>query len=279
MATTKQLLKILEEAKTLKLITQSLGEMSAIRLRRIRNGVEKNRLFFEDISKVYHSVKLYAAHTKIPLPAKNGKTISVILTTNEHFSGDLNSNLIDYYLTQTSKFTTDRLVIGQSGINYFKVNYSKDYLKLVCKNDLPTYEELKSISGLISRYQRVLVFHTFARTMLSQIPTVKDITESAYLDESQPNNLEYIFEPEIAKVALFFDTQINILLLEQTFFEAELARIAARLIVMSQGERSADKYLKEQTQAFISAKNALSNANIIESLIPQFKLRSMLNYE
>lgn len=278
MATAKQLLKTVEEARTLKLITQSLGEMSAIRLRRIRSGVEKNRLFFEDIAKVYHSVKLYATQKRIPLPLKNNKTVSIVLTTNEHFSGDLSNNLIDYYLNQTNSFPTDRLIIGQSGINYFKTNFNGDYQILVCQNDLPTYEELKEISKIINSYQRVLVFHTFARTMLSQITVVKDITESSYVDESQSSTLQYIFEPEIEKIVNFFDTQINVLLLEQTFFEAELSRIAARLIVMSQGERSADSYLKEQTQLFINAKKSLNNAKIIESLIPQFKLR-ILGYE
>ncbi len=48
----------------------------------------------------------------------------------------------------------------------------------------------------------------------------------------------YIFEPELVELALFFETEVRRYLFARVFFEAELARTAARLFAMSTAERT-----------------------------------------
>lgn len=273
MATIKELNKLIEDGDSLRLISQALSEISALRLNKIRTSTEHNRSFFAEISKVYHMIKIIAAQKKIHLPSNN-KTISVLLTSNFKFTGFASNQLIRYFVKNSSLFATDRLVIGRSGNQALSiVANTLSFQPLNFKDDLPSYAELKTLANIIISYEKVLVFYTKFESMLSQNPAVTDIKESASQVETPVEELSYIFEPEIKKVLAFFDTQINILLLEQTFLESELSRVAIRLINMSQAEKKADQFLSEQQVKLGLAKKSVGNLRLLENLISQIKFR------
>lgn len=279
--TTKEINNLIEEAKSLKQITQAFTQISSSKLKRIRNGVERNRDFFKDLTGIYGLLNIISGQRKVAPTPKNGKTLSIVLTSNQRFYGKITSELIEFFLVQISKIRSDKIVIGKSGIEAVKsINYALGYTPLVLKGDFPTNEELIALSKIINTYSRVLVFYPEFRSVLVQKPTIADITQSQQeankkIEASkelitQMNS--FIIEPELKIIIDFFDNQIKILLLEAAFLEAELARTASRLISMDNAQNEADKYLSTQEQLLLNAQRSIQNARILETVAAMKKL-------
>lgn len=276
MQSLKQLEQYIRDGESLDLLTRSLGELASAKLQRIRGDVAKNRQFFAEISKVYKMVKIVAAQRNIPNPKKVNRSVSVMLTANYRFYGDIYEKLVGYFLDHTRGVDTDRIIIGKTGIEQVKLsNYQQRYHGLIFKGDLPSYDELKFLAKTLLPYKRVLLFYSRSKTILSQVPETADITASPLSGEVPKQPIYFIFEPEIPKILDFFDTQITVLLLEQTFFEAELSRLSARLIAMSQAQDNSKAYLKRQRGLFSSVKKSINNIRLLETLMPEIAWRNL----
>jgi len=270
--TVKEINGLIIEARSLKEITQVFTQIASSKLKRIRAGVERNRLFFEDLSLLFEVINSIALKMKITLPPKNGKTLTILLTSNERFYGKIASELIEFYIVQTSKIHSDRVVVGKSGIETLKsMNYVFKYEPLLFKSDFPTNRELLVLGETIKNYSKVLIFHPKFESVLVQVPVISDITHSQEqigikekAAKIATEYVNYIVEPEIGIMAQFFDSQIKTLLLETTFLESELARTASRLISMDRAQNEAEKYLNEKRGLLLNAKRSIANARILE---------------
>lgn len=273
--TTKQIKELIEQAQSLKQITQAFTQISSSKLKRIRAGVERNREFFRDLTNIYGLINIIRRKRKLPMPVKNGKTLSIMLTSNERFYGHVTSDLIEFFLVQISKINADKIVIGRSGVEALKsMGYALTYTPMILKSDFPTNEEFVKLSEIVNQYSKVLVFHSQFESVLVQKPVISDITQSEQevSDRTsmskelieQYNN--YIVEPEIKIIAEFFDSQIKVLILESTFLESELARTASRLITMDSAQNEASKFLSVQELALLNAQRSIQNARILETI-------------
>ncbi len=272
MSSTKALNQLIEDGQSLKLITQSLGEIAAVRLSRIKTNVERNRAFYKEITAIYYMVKLIAQQNRLSSP-NNNKTISVLLTSNSQFAGKINSELSRYFIKNSSQLATDRIVVGKTGQINMQGVQELPFKPLVFSEDLPSYQELKTLADAIKGYKRVLIYYSKMESMLLQKPAVIDITATAENIKAEAQQLSYIFEPQILVVLAFFDTQINILLLEQTLLESELSRVVNRLVSMSDAEDKADNFLNQQEQLLAVAKRSSYNLRVLETLISQINFR------
>lgn len=273
--TTKQIKELIDQAMSLKQITQAFTQISSSKLKRIRTGVERNRDFFRDLSNIYGLINIIRKRRKIPIPAKNGKTLAIMLTSNERFYGHVTSDLIEFFLVQISKIRADKIIIGKSGVEALKsINYALAYTPVLLKTDFPDNGEFLQLSQVVNQYSKVLVFHSQFESVLVQKPIISDITQSEQeiSDRTsiskdlidQYNN--YIVEPEIKTIAEFFDNQIKVLILESTFLESELARTASRLITMDSAQNEAEKFLSTQELALLTAQKSIQNSRILETI-------------
>lgn len=281
--TLRQINQTLEEGLSLKLITQAYAEISAIKLKRIRAGIEANRQFFNEIAGLFRTLKQVALrHHQLEdimkkLVTKNSRTIALLITSNYRFYGDINSMVINQFLLASPKFATDRIVLGKMGIEYLTATeYQYPFTQTVLSSDLPTEAELKNLVETVKNYQQVLVFHSKFKTVLQQIPQVTDVTQTAnvMLPPSNPLSsqvdknaepLDFILEPEIDKMLQFFDSQIITLLLETTFLEAELSRTASRMISMDAAQTNANKFILDQRKLLQSAKRNVADARLLDT--------------
>lgn len=284
--TIKQIDTILEEGNSLKQIAQAYSEIANLKIKRIRGEVERNRVFFEEISQVFGLIKRLAVKQKISI-IKPKKTISLILTSNQHFSGSINADLIDFYILNTQKIATDRIILGKAAIEYFKTTkIFNNYQEILLAKDQPDSKELINLVNIIRNYNQVLVIYSSMKSLLVQIPCIADITASSAedprnnpgLDKDKPglNNsgdLKFIFEPELSKILQFFDSQIITLLLEGTFLESELSRTAARFISMDSAETEANKFIKEYEKDKAYVKRNLNNNTILENFASMAAVR------
>lgn len=272
--TIKEIDKTLEVGDSLKTIAQAYSEIANLKIKRIRGDVERNRLFFEEISKLFGIIKTLAIQKKSNI-VKPKKTISLLLSSNQHFSGSINADLIDFYILNTQKITTDRIILGKAAIEYFKTTkIFNNYQEILLTKDQPTAEELINLVNIIKDYNQVLVVYSTMRSLMIQVPHISDITSLSLATNQQGQpDIRFIFEPELPKILQFFDSQILTLLLEGTFLESELSRTAARFISMDTAETEANKFINEFEKLKAYVKRNLDNNKILENYASMAAMR------
>ncbi|MDO8638205.1 MAG: FoF1 ATP synthase subunit gamma [Candidatus Daviesbacteria bacterium] len=268
MPTTKQIKSQLEEAESLKMVASAYTEIAAQKLQKIRAGIERNRKFFSEINEITHIINVAAHQKHIMVPFKKSGTVSLIITSNHHFFGDIEDKLIKFYMMNTPKFPTDRILIGATAIKHFQaINYPHPFKTFILKEDLPTYQELKALTAEISHYSQISVYYSRMQSVVIQAPHVVDLVQKpleAYILK-KGEILSYIFEPELKKMLDFFDNQVVSLLLEQTFLESELARTASRLMSMDKAQINAGDILKTDQMLLSQSKKSEINMALLET--------------
>lgn len=267
--TIKQLIQTIDQAESLREISTAYTEIAANKLKQIRDIVEKNRNFLNELGVVYKVVKQIAKRRKL-LPKKNNKSVSLLITSNSHFFGNVNQDLTAYFVKAMREGQNDQIVIGKTGEEYLiSINYQLPYQQTILAHEYPQIGELDSLVGKIKDYSRIWVFYAKMRTVMSQIPTFEDITQTSYLKEGPEDERNtkklFIFEPELAKILDFFETQVMNLLLQQSFLESELSRTAARLVSMDQAQLNADKFILQQEILLNKARKSESNTRLLET--------------
>lgn len=268
MNSVKQIKEQLVDSFSLKMVAQAYTEISALKLGKIRAGIEKNRVFFQEISEVYHAINIEAAKKHLVLRPKKG-TVSILITSNQHFYGGLEKELVKFFIVNTTKFATDRIVIGSTATEFLKsFNYFNPYQQVILKNDLPSAEEIRSLVDKIINYEQIMIYYSRMHSILTQEPHVVDIVQKPpeYFLKTKATSFNYIFEPELEQILKFFENQVTLLLIEQTFLESELARAAARLTSMDAAQLSADEIIVKQKRELAQAKKSLDNINILENI-------------
>lgn len=282
--TIKEIDAALEEGESLKAIAQAYSEIANLKIKRIRAEVERNRVFFDDISKIYGIVKAFAIKKKVVV-AKPKKRLCILLTSNRRFYGAINTSLINYFIGSTRELPdVDKIILGKAGINYFKATkFLPNYQEVLLENDMPTNLELSNLVKICADYNQVLVFHAKLKSLLTQSATFTDVTAlsmymrnfylKAFNSKSGENFIRFIFEPELPRILKFFDNQVLTLLLEQTFLESELSRTASRFISMDQAESASINFLKEYETLKAYAERNTDNNKILENFATMLAVR------
>lgn len=296
--TIKEIQTTINQANALKQIASAYTEISSNKIKRIRNLVEKNRNFLDELSAVYKVLKK-RAETKNLLPKKNGKTISLLLSANEHFSGSINQDLTKYFVDKVRSQThsasqgsskegsgqADQVVIGKTAVEWLdSIKYQNPYTKIILKKGYPESSELDVLVRLVKDYSQIIVYYPRMKTVLLQIPTSEDITQTAYLSEMKVSEEDakklFIFEPEFTKILEYFESQVTNLLLQQAFLEGELSRTAARLVSMDESQSNADKVIKQNAIILDHAKKQTANGRLLETYASIILTKNTnLNYE
>ncbi len=276
--TIKEIDASLEEGQSLKQIAQAYSEIANLKIKRIRTETERNRVFFQEISRVYALIKKIAVKKKVNVE-KPKKTTSLVITSNYHFYGNINSDLLEYFVDFTRKLKTDYIILGKAAIDYFKASKRlSNYQEFLLKDDQPDSSELISLTSLLKGYNQALVFYSTMKSLLVQQPTVIDLTalyEASQPPKDQKSNMDFnfIFEPHLPKILEFFDSQITLLLLENTFLESELSRTASRFISMDKAETEANKFIKDYQRLKAYTKRGVTNNTILENFASMMAVR------
>lgn len=271
--TIKEIDDVIEEGDLLKQIAQVYSDMANLKIKRIRSNVERNRQFFEEISYVYGIVRAVASKKKVILQ-KSKNTVSLILTSNYRFYGKINATLLDFFTHTVKNIPSDILLIGKTGVDYFKNKPSLKIRAILLKSDYPSILELNNLAGMTKDYSRVLVFYTKMKSLLVQTPEVIDLSTIKLQEITQNQiDLSFIFEPQLSKILNFFDNQILTLILEEAFLESELSRAASRFISMDQAETAASKFIKEYQNLKAYTKRNFLNNQLLEAIASQSAVR------
>lgn len=267
----------IEEGIALRNIVSAYAEISAIKLKKIKNKIQQNKKFTKELSRVFHIVRRETIRRKIFPKIKFEGTAHIIITSNFPFYGTLERRLLRDYIKRANFLHPKlRIVIGKTGNQFLKsINFKLSFESFILKKDIPSLEELEYLTRRIRNFKNILVFYSVFDSLLIQMPTFTNITRPFLFSkeeekEEKEKRFCHIFEPEIEDMFYFFNTQIIQILLEETFLEAELSRTASRLVTMNEGEGKAENFIKEQTKILKMIQKNLINFRFLE-IFPSLK--------
>ncbi|MCL4390135.1 MAG: F0F1 ATP synthase subunit gamma [Patescibacteria group bacterium] len=257
----------LNEVESLELLAQVFTDIARSNLERIRAGIERNRTYVGEVAKVLHVVRVTAEAQGLSATRQKKVSASLLITSNKRlYYGDLDTKVAEFYIAHTA-YTgyVDRFVLGSVGADILKgSNYPFAYETIIFDQELPSAQELANLSQKLSGYQKVFVYYPRFVTVLSQLPSLVDITGLVSSVSSGEEDRYYIFEPEIGKILDFFEQQIIQMLLEQAFLEAQLARIGTQLTTMDQAAQNAAAVIKQQNELLTYTRKQYLNLQSLE---------------
>lgn len=282
----RQIKEEIDVVLTFYMISQAYEQISIMRMQRIRDSVLKTRNFLNKLLEVFVSVRR-SYHSRleerlkkkqnkgdISFLEKNGKNVSVLITTNTRMNGEIIRKVVNEYVEDIKQNDDDLVIVGKTGRQYFeqaRTGRKYDFFEFN-ENDInvPALREL--ILALLP-YKDVVVYFGQFETLLTQEPVKKklmgDISDMGGEEQSDP----YIFEPSPEKILQFYETQIFSSLVKQTINEAELARYASRIRAMEDAMQNIEKIEKGLKMQELRLKKLVNNKKQLEIM----SRMSMLN--
>lgn len=261
----KKVIREIETARSLKTLTQAYEEISVMKMQAIRGSVLSTRDFTDRLSSVFTDVRAsyraqilkLAAQKKIKdleqfsTFAKNGKTVSVLLSANTKLYGDIIVRVFRLFWASVRTDGSDIIVIGKLGKELVDQRADKKpYLYFeIPDTNLPA-DDLKPIVYQLANYEIVKVYFGRFANMVHQDPAMAIISgqpeKTASADE--PTKDYFLFEPKLEAVLRFFETQLFAGFFKQTVSEGQLARFASRITAMESALQNIDNRIKNLSE-------------------------------
>ncbi len=286
---TKQIKNEIEEVSSLLTLTEVYGEIAAARMKRIRENVLKSRNFLASIESIFQDcLKSYAQKLselvqagklkeggKITFLAHNGKSVAVLISANTPFYGDVIRKTFDKFMEDVRQNKdVEVTIIGRIGKNLF-VSKAPDHPFTYF--ELPDFgtdrAKLSEAIKHLVQYEVIRVYYGKYLTVVTQKPTVVEISAGTpILGRVEQPKTKFIFEPDVEKILMFFETQIFASLFDQAIKESQLAKFASRILAMDKAADNVRKALenlkvkKLKLTHIIENKKQLNNLSSILSL-------------
>jgi len=257
--------EIISEITTLisfKDIVESYEEIAALRMRKVKKSVLQNREFLSGLSDIYQRVmftyKSYIEQKRHDKERKrweplntNGKTVSVLLSSNTGLYGDIVRKTFDYFIENVRNSSTDLVICGRTGRQFYEAFAStlknREYQYFDLNDTGVDQDQLHKILDHILKYSNIIVYHGLYVSVLSQQPTGTFVTGKALETQSadKANELKCIIEPSVTEVTEYFEKQILSSIFEQSVYEASLSKFASRMVSLDiANENIADQIKK-----------------------------------
>lgn len=260
----------LDDLTTMRSITSALTESSAGRLKKIRDGFQRNIKLYQEISSIYHLVRISAFKIKAPpnmkTPKVELKTLSVAVTSNQRFYGNINSVIMRNFIEKIRKENSDLLVLGITGQSFMKISsFGRSFQTMTFQKDIPSIEESKMFIEKTVSYDSILLYYPKFVSLVNQTIGITDITQAAALEGGEQEEIKVLFEPELIKILEFFNSQVRRLLFLRVMLETDLSLTAARLLAMSAAEERSGDLIKEKQGEIRKNISTFINTKLLET--------------
>jgi len=282
---TKQLIKQdIDEFNNLENLMGVYEEIAAIRMKRVRGMVLKNRDFLEGITKIFQEVQIsykkqlgkLMKQKKITDPAKisviprNGKTAYLYISVNQGLYGSIVADTFGIVADAFEKQKADVFIIGSIGKALFENRFpTLPYTYFPMADDRIDHNQLKMLIQQLIPYDTVIGFYGVFQSVVSQKPTARAVSGMVSASETE-QKVPFFFEPDLEQVAIFFETEIFASLFEQILHESFLARYASRMISLTIATDTIEKKRKAADILYRNADHILINQkqlNLLSGLL------------
>lgn len=254
MVSKKDLEREIEEVSSLQELVEIYGEIASIRMKKIRDSVLSNRDFLESIKSIFqdtlsaYSEKLsqlairgkLKKGERVTFLSHNGKTVAVLISANTGFYGDVVQKTLKKFLDETEKEDVEITIIGRWGRLLFREARPRTPYTFF---ELPDYGmdrvKMAEVIKHLVQYEEIRVYYGQYKSVVTQVPSVSKISAGTVIsDEPVKAKVEYIFEPSIEDILMFFETEIFASLFDQSIREAQLAKFASRILAMDKAAQN-----------------------------------------
>jgi ATP synthase F1 gamma subunit len=234
--------------KTLGALVVAYEEIAAVRMQRIRSQVLGNRDFLSELSTIFAEVKssykrALIRYRIIQKNLKNGRRALVFISANTGLYGDLVSRIFRELEKDLSG--GEVVIVGQQGRRLFTEAYPKvPFTFFDLPDTLASPSLAQKITDFLLPFEEVVIYYGVFKNLITQNILATNITGGEEAPAPQKGSLKTIFEPDLYTVLSYFESEIFTSFLIQTLYEAQLARLSARIAVLSQTEDNLKKNLK-----------------------------------
>lgn len=233
----------IEVFRTFGAFTETHEAIAAFRIQHLRSSVVQTRMFLTEVSDLYNLVKsfyLMAAHQpkgldskQIKFLKKNGKKVSILLTSNTGFYGGVLKNLFDDFMNYISTNPGDIAIVGRVGKElYLEKGLKQNPTFFDLDDERPSDEDFNKIIGFVREYDAIVVHYVQFFSVLTQIPYYSNIAGEIDNNAEAKKDIHFAFEPSYEEILAFFETQILEAIFRQKAYEHQLARYGGKLVAM-----------------------------------------------
>ena len=254
-------------------MVESYEEVAALRMRKVKKSILDRRDFMEGLNEAFahisYAYKVYKSSLKgkekYTVLNTNGKTVSVLLSSNSGLYGDIIINTFDLFLRETSKIDTDIVIVGKLGKSmYESVQNKKKYEYFEMSDNEINDLSIKKLNEYILEYSNIVVYHGSFESFISQVPAKTEVrVELHKVGDSLLNyDKNFLFEPSIEKIAEYFEKQVASLIFEQIVFESYLSKFASRMVSMDAASDNIEIKIHKTDMAIKKIKHKDINADL-----------------
>ena len=170
----------IEELNALKVVAGALTEISAKKINTLRTSFTEGSAFYDDMRILYALVKTSARKRgaeSTPRPEEL-KTLLVGLTSNQHFYGALNQDVIESLTTD--HVDEDVVIIGRTGrslVERMGRLRGRNVRMVLFQHDVPQTREVNLLLHIFGTYDRVLFYYPRYISVFEQHVEKLDIAE------------------------------------------------------------------------------------------------------
>jgi len=277
----------IEELKTFQILINAYTEIAAIRMRKTRGSVLKNREFLAKLDDVFSDVRVsYAKEVlklgtkkdankeKITFLAHNGKAVGLFLSANTGLYGDIVERTFDLFIREVRESNMEIAIVGKLGLQYLQSREpNRPYTYFDLSDREVEANQLSLIIKHLVQYEEIRVYYPTFQTAVTQNPSKYTISAETPLTEikrKEKYKTGYLFEPSLKEILVFFEKEIFASLLDQTVRDAQLAKYASRIMALDRAGENIKKELDELSLNKLRTTHTKQNKKQLTQLINQF---------
>lgn len=250
----RQIQEELTGLSDLKTIMVTYQEIAATRMQRVKDSVLRNRKFLDDIREIYLELRTtyrtqlgqilkHRRHSKndtkdYSILTHNNKTVTVLLSSNTKLYGDIIAKTFNRFKEKIQSSDTDVIIAGKIGLQMYKTAaIDKPYTYFELSDGINDTKTIQKIIDSVKTYKEIIVVHGKYENILDQQAEETIVsTENAFVTQSSESSkdtdvfVQYLFEPSLEEILLYFENEIVSSLLEQTVYESNLSKFTSRMI-------------------------------------------------
>lgn len=278
----KEIKQELEVLNSLLNLVEIYGEIASVRMMRIRGFVLKNRDFLSAINSIFQdTLASYSSKLsmlvkkgkikkggKITFLAHNGKTVCVLVSANTGFYGEIVPQTFRAFMSDVKKADIEATIIGRLGLSLFVSQAPKKPYTFFEFPDYGTDEaKLSEITHHLVQYEQIKVYYGKYQSVVTQKPTITEITAGTpVMENAPPPAVDYLFEPSLERILMFFETEIFASLFDQSIRESQLAKFASRIMAMDRASQNIRDKVGDVNLEMLKAVHRIVNRKQLNTL-------------
>lgn len=264
----------IEDIGAARYITGTLRDIALTELGGLQKRFAHNTQVYSELSALFQIVWRIAEKRGVITEhaSGNARRLYVAYTTNRHFYGALNHNIMRTF-TEATGADDECLIVGETGkaIWFEGKKKRRQVSYLTFNDDVPTESEVFEFLDRTAPYEQVFICYPAFINVYQQEARTVDITyrpaRKKITDTDPEYQREFLLEPNVIDMLTFFRTQVRYALFERILLETQLSRVSARLVKMDTADQNADTLLKRERGMLRRAYTTGSNRRMLETLV------------